>query len=414
MKSYWNVRFSGWYCVHCFERNLEDLLQTESIHSWSTPRNFELWSITLCIIELSSSSSSFNPKSISSSGCCWRCNESSNNRQFGWIRERSWIYERSINVTVVNINKRWISIIKFLTDGLVIQAIYRSLDVFSNWSVLFLLNFFSFFFVYNAYIRWRFQFLSWPWLFSLYLSKEIILRNELVLGLFLSSFFYFTSRFWTMNQSNSHLEKVKTYLLAASGRRTVKNSLWIDDVPSESFTLPKYEVRLLFRSKNVRRSTLIFCSGRNTRSRQTWKHGRLSTQLFIEEFLDRWSYSRTLWRNSTIDQWRRTTNRLLDNRYWKYSALSKICWDNCLVGFFLVRRSRSGAPSRNDSSTFTSRSSVFRFRTRRSPIEKRGMASRNAKTFRIHNASDRFSRTIKAKLHRFVTRRKIRRRSIQV
>ena len=45
-----------------------------------------------------------------------------------------------------------------------------------------------------------------------------------------------------MNNSNQHLEKVKTYLLAASGRRTIRNLLWADDVPSDSFTLPKYEV----------------------------------------------------------------------------------------------------------------------------------------------------------------------------
>ena len=42
--------------------------------------------------------------------------------------------------------------------------------------------------------------------------------------------------------SANHIDKVKTYLLAASGRRTIRNTPWIDDVPSESFTLPKYEV----------------------------------------------------------------------------------------------------------------------------------------------------------------------------
>ncbi len=42
--------------------------------------------------------------------------------------------------------------------------------------------------------------------------------------------------------STNNRDKVKTYLLAASGRRTIRNTPWIDDVPSESFTLPKYEV----------------------------------------------------------------------------------------------------------------------------------------------------------------------------
>ncbi len=42
--------------------------------------------------------------------------------------------------------------------------------------------------------------------------------------------------------SMNHRDKAKTYLLAASGRRTIRNTPWIDDVPSESFTLPKYEV----------------------------------------------------------------------------------------------------------------------------------------------------------------------------
>jgi hypothetical protein len=42
--------------------------------------------------------------------------------------------------------------------------------------------------------------------------------------------------------STNNIDKVKTYLLAASGRRTIRNTQWIDDVPSESFTLPKYEV----------------------------------------------------------------------------------------------------------------------------------------------------------------------------
>jgi hypothetical protein len=42
--------------------------------------------------------------------------------------------------------------------------------------------------------------------------------------------------------STNNRDKVKTYLLAASGRRTIRNTPWIDDVPSESFTLPKYDV----------------------------------------------------------------------------------------------------------------------------------------------------------------------------
>jgi hypothetical protein len=45
-----------------------------------------------------------------------------------------------------------------------------------------------------------------------------------------------------MTSTNNNIDKVKTYLLAASGRRTIRNTPWIDDVPSESFTLPKYEV----------------------------------------------------------------------------------------------------------------------------------------------------------------------------
>jgi hypothetical protein len=42
--------------------------------------------------------------------------------------------------------------------------------------------------------------------------------------------------------STNNRDKVKTYLLAASGRRTIRNTPWIDDVPTESFTLPKYDV----------------------------------------------------------------------------------------------------------------------------------------------------------------------------
>ncbi len=50
--------------------------------------------------------------------------------------------------------------------------------------------------------------------------------------------------------STNNRDKVKTYLLAASGRRTIRNTLWIDDVPSESFTLPKYEVSQFSIQKN--------------------------------------------------------------------------------------------------------------------------------------------------------------------
>ena len=51
--------------------------------------------------------------------------------------------------------------------------------------------------------------------------------------------------------STNNIDKVKTYLLAASGRRTIRNTLWIDDVPSESFTLPKYEVSEFYMYKEV-------------------------------------------------------------------------------------------------------------------------------------------------------------------
>lgn len=57
------------------------------------------------------------------------------------------------------------------------------------------------------------------------------------------------------NPSNNR-DKVKTYLLAASGRRTIRNTPWIDDVPSESFTLPKYEVDY----KRLTMSTTFFSS----------------------------------------------------------------------------------------------------------------------------------------------------------
>lgn len=52
--------------------------------------------------------------------------------------------------------------------------------------------------------------------------------------------------------STNNRDKVKTYLLAASGRRTIRNAPWIDDVPSESFTLPKYEVSGIFIAKSMR------------------------------------------------------------------------------------------------------------------------------------------------------------------
>lgn len=56
--------------------------------------------------------------------------------------------------------------------------------------------------------------------------------------------------------STNNIDKVKTYLLAASGRRTIRNNQWIDDVPSESFTLPKYEVSKIFYSIKM---LLVFC-----------------------------------------------------------------------------------------------------------------------------------------------------------
>ncbi|UJR26111.1 hypothetical protein I4U23_007457 [Adineta vaga] len=56
--------------------------------------------------------------------------------------------------------------------------------------------------------------------------------------------------------SANHIDKVKTYLLAASGRRTIRNTQWIDDVPSESFTLPKYEVEVL---DKVKRENTVVC-----------------------------------------------------------------------------------------------------------------------------------------------------------
>ncbi|CAF4812845.1 unnamed protein product, partial [Rotaria magnacalcarata] len=61
--------------------------------------------------------------------------------------------------------------------------------------------------------------------------------------------------------STNNIDKVKTYLLAASGRRTIRNTQWIDDVPSESFTLPKYEVEVL---DKVKRENTIVCLHSNT------------------------------------------------------------------------------------------------------------------------------------------------------
>jgi len=57
---------------------------------------------------------------------------------------------------------------------------------------------------------------------------------------------------------NHNRDKVKTYLLAASGRRTIRNTPWIDDVPSESFTLPKYEVDRQQTIDNVNYFFLLF------------------------------------------------------------------------------------------------------------------------------------------------------------
>jgi hypothetical protein len=54
-----------------------------------------------------------------------------------------------------------------------------------------------------------------------------------------------------MTSTNNNIDKVKTYLLAASGRRTIRNIPWIDDVPSESFTLPKYEVSRFCRMRLI-------------------------------------------------------------------------------------------------------------------------------------------------------------------
>ena len=54
-------------------------------------------------------------------------------------------------------------------------------------------------------------------------------------------YIYYLEVVFIMTSTNNR-DKVKTYLLAASGRRTIRNTPWIDDVPSESFTLPKYEV----------------------------------------------------------------------------------------------------------------------------------------------------------------------------
>lgn len=49
--------------------------------------------------------------------------------------------------------------------------------------------------------------------------------------------------------STNNRDKVKMYLLAASGRRTIRYIPWIDDVPSESFTLPKYEVSVIVKCR---------------------------------------------------------------------------------------------------------------------------------------------------------------------
>ncbi|CAF4645883.1 unnamed protein product [Rotaria sp. Silwood1] len=61
--------------------------------------------------------------------------------------------------------------------------------------------------------------------------------------------------------STNNIDKVKTYLLAASGRRTIRSTPWIDDVPSESFTLPKYEVEVLDKAK---RENTVVCLHSNT------------------------------------------------------------------------------------------------------------------------------------------------------
>ncbi|CAF1396567.1 unnamed protein product [Adineta steineri] len=61
--------------------------------------------------------------------------------------------------------------------------------------------------------------------------------------------------------ATNNIDKVKTYLLAASGRRTIRNTPWIDDIPSESFTLPKYEVEAL---DKVKRENTVVCLHSNT------------------------------------------------------------------------------------------------------------------------------------------------------
>ena len=62
-----------------------------------------------------------------------------------------------------------------------------------------------------------------------------------------------------MTSTNNNIDKVKTYLLAASGRRTIRNTPWIDDVPLESFTLPKYEVSGFCHDICQMTQQIIFC-----------------------------------------------------------------------------------------------------------------------------------------------------------
>ncbi|CAF0737673.1 unnamed protein product [Didymodactylos carnosus] len=56
--------------------------------------------------------------------------------------------------------------------------------------------------------------------------------------------------------STCNMEKVKSYLLAASGRKSSRVAPWTDDVASENFTLPKYEIEVL---NNAKKQNTIVC-----------------------------------------------------------------------------------------------------------------------------------------------------------
>ena len=81
-------------------------------------------------------------------------------------------------------------------------------------------------------------------------------------------------RTWKMNTSTNNLDKVKTYLLAASGRRTIRNSSWIDDVPSESFTLPKYEVS----ASGIHQQRTMCCTSRKKDTLRDWPDEKQSDE----------------------------------------------------------------------------------------------------------------------------------------